>query len=328
MDDAEKERLMNSNENAFDDFTAISGIGPARQIWLRDTFGIHTYQELAELTVSQIESKLKAEGKIVSRKAIESWIDQARDLMPESAASEQVKERPVAGELAERLNSAGHRNGWEPFASFLVYFQTREKDQDQLAYRTLVHYMEEDRETSWPGIEVRGISAWMLGQISDLVDLPKLEEREEVEQPAPASPKAVSLPEIKIDQVRVFQPATADAPAHHLKAGQAFVGELERDRPFRLVVDIGLTGEAAGELAEQGLICLARCYEYDSRTRASALLSESPPLGLERGKLDYTFEIPDASLPHGDYRMWVVVTTMQTDLLAPDFLELPGLKVS
>jgi hypothetical protein len=319
---------MTSNEIAFDDFTAIRGIGSTRQKWLRDTFDILTYQELAELTESEIEGKLKAEGKIASREAIKSWLVQARDLIPETVAARQTIEGPVADELTEKLNSTGHKNGWAPFASFLVYFQTRDKDQDQSAYQTLVHYMEEDREANWPGIEVNRLTAWMLEQIGDTVDISDIEINKEEEHPQDDASAIESMADIKIDQVRIFQPTSADEPAYQINAGQSFEGELTSNQPFRFVVDFGLSGGIAGDIAEQGITCLARCYEYENQTSSSALLSESLPTNLKAGKLDYTFEIPEASLPPGDYSMWVVVTTKRTDRLIPDFLELPKLTVA
>ncbi len=317
---------MNSNRNIFDDFTAIRGIGKIRDRWLREEFNVHTYPELAELPVSKIVDRLKAEGKIISQGAIEDWIDQARALIPESAAAQQGSEQAATGALVDKINSSGHQNGWTPFASFLVYFQSRAPEGDRAAYQTLVHYMEEDRETSWPGIEARALSGWMLEQISDQVDVELLkQETDEDEQLEEKLPQTKTRPAIKIEQVRIFQPAAAKNPTHRVIAGQHFKGKLVQDQPFKCEVDFSLTGQDAKQIAGEGISCLARCYEYDTASKASALLAESGPVNLEKGKLGYTFEIPSASLPRGDYRMWVMVTTPQASRLTPDFLEMPSL---
>lgn len=316
---------MTTKETVFDDYTAIRGIGPARQKWLRDSFAIHTYRELAALTESEIEAKLKAEGKIVSREAIKSWLEQARDLIPEIEAGQEMVGEPVAGELTEKLNSAGHKNGWSPFASFLVYFQTQDKDSSQSSYQTLVHHMEADRESNWPGIAVNQLTAWMLDQIGDLVDVSEVMDGLEMEYPGAPAPESKIAADIKIDRVSIFQPVSAGEPVYQVEAGQSIEGELAGSQPFRFVVDFSLIGRNSEDLAEQGITCLARCYEYDNQTSSSALLTESAPANLEAGKLDYTFEIPEASLPPGDYSMWVVVTTNQTKRLMPNFLELPVL---
>jgi hypothetical protein len=318
---------MNSSGNSYDDLTVIKGIGKAREKWLRDTFKIHTYRDLTDLSVSKIESQLKAEGKIVSRNAIEGWIKEANEFIPEVAASERIDDRPTPGDMARNLNSSGHQNGWKPFATFLVYFQKRENKEQEIAFQTLVHYMEEDRETSWSGIEINGISAWLLRQISDHVDYSNDVAPTKIEEPEESAQKALSNAEIKIDQVRIFQPAGADTPAHQFETEQLLKGELESNRPFRLEVDFALTGESAREVSKEGIACMARCYEYDNNTKASALLAEAKHLNLKAEKLTYTIDLPEASLSSGDYRLVVMVTDNQTARLTPDFWDLKSIKV-
>jgi hypothetical protein len=318
---------MNSSVNSYDDLTVIKGIGQAREKWLQDTFNIRTYKDLAELSVSKIESKLKAEGKIVSRSAIESWITEARELIPESVALEQIDDQPTPGDVARNLNSSGRQNGWKPFATFLVYFQKRENKEHELAFQTLVHFMEEDRETSWPGIEINGISAWLLRQISDHVEFPNDKAAKKVIQPELSAEKTISDAEIKIDQVRIFQPAGSGSPTYKFEAEQLLAGELESDIPFKLEVDFDLKGDSAGKVSREGIACIARCFEYNNNTKDSALLVESAPQNLEAGKLAYTFDLPKANLSSGDYRLVLLVTNKETTRLTPDFLDLKSIIV-
>lgn len=313
---------MQSSKNSFDNFKSITGIGPAREKWLQETFNIHTYQELAKLTTSQIEQKLKEEGKIVSRKSIESWIEQARELIPDVPTNKQVEEEGVAKELAEKFGSSGFQNGWRPFASFLVYFQSRAKEKGHLDYQTLVHYMEQDREASWPGIKAKELTNWMLDNIGEIVELPEGEEEDLSE----SLQRSKTPAEIKINQVRIYQPVSDHLPAHQIIAGKT-EEEVVSDRPFRFVVDFDLKGKAAKQVTEQGIKCLARCYKYDKGTKNSALMAESPWQKLEAGKLKYSFDIPETSLSKGDYRIWLMVTTLQTDILKPGFLELTAFRV-
>ena len=72
---------------------------------------------------------------------------------------------------------------------------------------------------------------------------------------------------------------------------------------------------------------MARCYEYDNNTKASALLAEAKPLNLEADKQTYTIDLPKASLASGDYRLVVMVTNKQTARLTPDFWDLKSIKV-
>jgi len=315
---------MQSSKNSFDNFKSITGIGPAREKWLQDTFNIHTYQELAKLTASQIEQKLKEEGKIVSRKSIESWIEQARELIPDVPTNRQVEEEGVAKELVEKFGSSGFQNGWRPFASFLVYFQSRAQEKGRLDYQTLVHYMEQDREAFWPGIKAKELTNWMLDHIGEIVEFPEGEKEDLSESLQKSKPPA----EIKINQVRIYQPVSDHLPAHQIVADKKEAGELVSNRPFRFVVDFDLKGKAAKQVTELGIKCLARCYEYDKGTKTSALMAESPWQKLEAGKLKYSFDIPETSLPKGDYRIWVMVTTLQTELLTPGFVELTAFTVN
>jgi len=315
---------MNSNLNIHDDLSAVKGIGPARAKWLRDNFGVKTYQELANLSISQIETKLKVEGKIVARKDIESWISQARDLHAKSGASKQINEGSAQDVLEKKLNSAGHKDGWEPFASFLVYFQTREVEKGEIAYQTLVHHLEEDHDISWPGIEADGLSVWMLEQISEYIDL---HQGEVVGESPEESQETISLPETLIQEVRIYQPSKSEAPTHSIKAGQLFTGELHHDQLFHVGVDFSLSSEVGADGVEKGITCFARCYQYNTSTHKSSLLAETSPLPLETSKLNYTYNLPEVSLPRGDYRLVVMITNSQTDRLMPDFLELTSIRV-
>ena len=83
---------MSPNSKTHDDLSAIKGIGPTRAKWLRDNFGVKTYRELAKLSITQIETRLKDAGQIVGRKDIESWISQARDLQARAEAAKQSTE--------------------------------------------------------------------------------------------------------------------------------------------------------------------------------------------------------------------------------------------
>ena len=50
---------MGVSRPAIEDLTVISGIGKARQEWLRKTFHVRTLLDLAKLSADDIEAKLK-----------------------------------------------------------------------------------------------------------------------------------------------------------------------------------------------------------------------------------------------------------------------------
>jgi len=302
---------MKSSEKAYDDLTAIRGIGPARQQWLRESFNVRTYQDLAMLSVDEIESRLKADGQIPSRKAIEAWLIQAREL---------------ANTVAKEANSPTREDGWKPFASFVVEFQTREVEGQARERRTKVHHMEEDTGTYWPGIESRKLCQWMLDQIRDKVGLEPEEYDVTEAQPAEAPPTEKPSAKIKISQIRVFQPPQSEAPVQIIEAGKPFQGSVKGDDPFTFEVDFELIGPAAPDIARKQIECNARSYAYDQAKNTSIDLGDTGPNTFEEGEFAYTFTLPEATLQRGDYRLWVLVTP-QGALAMPDYVEVPLFQV-
>lgn len=134
----------------YDDLTAIKGIGPARQQWLRDTFAVMSYADLAALSVDTIHERLK-EGQIASTGVIESWIRQAKAL--------------AAVPLPRHIPAAGSPE-WKPVASFVVEFQQHEASG---SLRTSVHHVEADRTQQWQGVQQTELCRWMAMQLGDYV---------------------------------------------------------------------------------------------------------------------------------------------------------------
>ena len=66
---------MHLGELPHDDLTILQGIGPARQQWLRASFGVRTFADLAALSPAAIEQRLKEDGQIARRLLIEHKAD-------------------------------------------------------------------------------------------------------------------------------------------------------------------------------------------------------------------------------------------------------------
>ena len=150
---------MTANATPRDDLTAISGIGPVRQQWLREELEVDTYQDLAAFTVDELEAQMREAGKSVSRSDIEHWLHEAQRLSGSEAT-------------AEEANSPEEK--WKPFASFVVEYQEREGGEGR---RTTVHHMEKDKDADWLGIVRAELCQWMLEQAGETVpDLEALEQ--------------------------------------------------------------------------------------------------------------------------------------------------------
>ncbi len=134
-----------SKQSTLDDLTAISGIGVARQRWLRETMSVGTYADLAASDPATVEAKLREEGKIIAPGDIQTWIDQARDLSSMQTPTNIIPD-----------SSSGV---WQPIASFVVEYQRRGD-----LYRTRLHQMETGQGKTFDGLVVTPICEWIEAQ--------------------------------------------------------------------------------------------------------------------------------------------------------------------
>ncbi len=299
-----------------DDLTVIKGIGPARQRWLKEVLGVHTWKDLAALSADEIEARLKTEGQVVSRNEIERWLAQARDLAArpiEEIGPAETKEPLVAAIDGE----------WKPFASFVVEFQARQGAGRQEVHRTTVHHMEADRSERWPGIETTQLCQWMLDQISEHIR-PELE----AEPPAETEPVAASYPvSVEMTRVQAFQPADADMPVGRGEAGEPFLGIVRSDQPFALQISFTLSRPAVvAELADRQITYRAQFHAHSLSTGVTTHLGDVGPLPVVAGKRSYTAALPAVSLGPGMYRLQIVAS-LQGIPSTVGYLEVPLFQV-
>lgn len=327
---------MNLSDRHHDDLTVIKGIGPARQRWFNETLGVRTFQDLAELSANQIESRLKADNQIASRETIEAWIAEARDRAAAAKPTEQPNagpgrieaEMPANDEVEESDDdiagqSAIRKDGWKPLASFVIEFQERPGEDQAIEYRTSVHHMEADTSKEWPGIERDLHCQWMLDQIGDRIGKePDSEERPLQEATAERLTVATSPVEVRIAQVHAYQPPQADTPVGSGEAGQSFEGYLRGNQPFALEIIFDLEGESAADLTAQQPVYIIRSYVQDQFTGDSTHLSDAEPGNLVKGELRYAAKLPRATLPPGEYRLFAFVN-LQAASVRPDFVTFP-----
>jgi hypothetical protein len=144
------------------DLTQITGIGPTRARWLRQTFGVETIRDLAALTADEIERESEGKGRApVSRPAIEAWAEEARRRTSSSAARDALTTEPPE---QRRTHDVGE---WTPVTSFVVEFQTRTSEGASTAWRTSVHHLEHDRNQVWMGIDCTALCGWMTQRLED-----------------------------------------------------------------------------------------------------------------------------------------------------------------
>lgn len=317
---------MKLSGKEFDDLTVIHGIGLVRQQWLREVLEIYTYQDLVERSVNQIESRLKAEGNIVSRKSIESWQTQAKEL-----ANTAIQKAHPASDIPEgnkiEMSSLFRDDGWKPYASFVIEFQFNENVKIGDGRRTMVHYMEKDTGTMWPGIVGNQLCNWILDQIVETNDLVSeipglLPEEESVNDERGEEPVKVL-----VQDIRFFQPPTAHEPLEVLRERNLISGSAEGKIPFNVEVSLNISGATADDVIEERGRCLVRAYAYERKTGEFIHIGERELPNLKKGKYTYTITLPEITLNLGTYRFWVLAGLDKGNSI-PDYVEIPTFRVN
>lgn len=316
---------MNLNEKTWDDLTKITGIGENRQEWLRQSFNIRTFNDLAKLTATQIQEKTKRDGLIVSLKAIKDWLDQANELASRVDDKEKLPE--PAADLPEGVsNTMPREDGWKPIASFVVEYQTREAGQQLTELRTVAHYMEDDRTQTWPGIEGNQLCDWIIDQIPG--EFSRYQEKQNLlQKQSSGEGQDQTSTAVKITHLRIRQPANSASPIQSVDPTTQFQTSVLCEQPFSFEVDFELIGPKAKEVADRKISWRAETRTFDPVSRTSPQLCESGPKSFEKGRLKYMLHLPEISLKQGIYHVWALIIPERPSMALPDFLDIPNFLV-
>ena len=304
---------MSLSEKSLDDLTKITGIGEARERWLKQSFNIRTFQDLAKLTVAQIEKKMKLDGQIISRKAIEVWLDQAAEFTIHVSEAQQPTEESSAELKTGLPNAMPRENGWKPIASFVVEYQTNEISGRPREQRTVAHYMEKDVTKTWAGLEAKQLCQWINGQ------LPQIQSAGSVTTRKTAA--------VKITQMRILQASNSTSPVQKIDPGTRYQAKVLHEEPFAFEVEFELVGQNAEDVARNKVGWSAESKIFDPASGASPQFCKSGPKFFERGRFKYELNLPEISLKQGSYRVWVTITSERSSLALPDFLDIQNLLV-
>jgi hypothetical protein len=323
-DQSEKGKPMKTTEKNLDDLTVISGIGPVRQQLMRDLLDIFTFEDLAKRPADQIVLHFKEKGQIVSRETVVSWQEKAKEMSEFSKQSAQPA-TDINEENDIPQKKLVREDGWKPFASFVIEFQSRDKDNRGVERRTMVHYMEEDIGTLWQGVESRKLCSWILEQMDLPEDLTQgdqdtLSKQEQVH-------KSVKKPaRILVNDIRLFQPPNANKPSGFLEDRKAFTGSVKGNLPFNLEVSFEISGEHADEVIKRGVAGFVQSYAYEEGGSGPIHLADGTIPNLKKGKYTYNLTLPETKLKSGTYRFWVMVG-LDNGHTVPNYVEVPTLTI-
>jgi hypothetical protein len=311
---------MNPGERGLDDLTVITGIGAARQKWLREAFGVQTFSDLAALSADEIEARLRQEEQIISRKTIEVWIAEAQEHASPNNTTSRKKTR-----------NAPHKEDWSELATFVIEFQERTVSGQAVEYQTTVFHSETEVLTKWPGLDPEQYIPWMLAQVSDKVSLEPAEPAPASPEEAPAkpvSPAPAELPSMdaKITQIRAFQPPEAAEPVGSGQADQPFDGIIQGHEQFALEIAFRLVTETAADFSNRQAVYTARAYVKDAADE-DIHLGDTEPAPFITGQLTYTARLSDLTLAPGTYRLFALIT-IQGAPIKPHFIRLPVFTVT
>lgn len=316
---------MSKNDREYDDLTVIKYIGPKLQAWLREKLGVRTYRDLSALSVEQIQTQLSVDKKSVAKFKIETWIEQAKELALQ--AEEEDEALPIvvesAGSGAGRQPGAAKRAGdWKEYASFMVYFESRELNGEQ-EKRIKVSHLEEDKSDVWPNLTAEHF-LWMLDQAGE-GSFPDAPQPVKGEQTEPEEAKPAGEAKVKVRQIRFFQPPEAEKPLA-VSNGKSRQQELSAGEPFSLEVLFSLGGVAAESIVKQGATYSVQVVANETDTKVGTDLGDLESKALVEGTFDYSVRMPEATLDPGVHRLWAMVTVQAANTV-PNFLEGPSVKV-
>lgn len=345
----------NGNGGEGDDLTRITGIAATREQWLK-LIGIDTFQKLADASVEELESQLKAQGDNVSASEIEQWRAQAQTLAVEisfptsetnqstESSSEEERETSLASlteeaEIDEPDRTQVHSPGdeaqtdteaeteteasptnfeetWIPLASFTVEFQSR-AIADMTEHQTTVRHVQTNAVKTWLGIESEALQPWILERVNQVLA-----------SDAGTEPSAAKTPvTTNISQVRIFQPPRTEQPMVVKQAGQGISDSIKRDESFALEVVFDLAELNTIDLARQQVIALAQFYARHWSTGETLHLGNAEVKVLSQDEPPYIVLLSGTSLQQlGLYRLQVLVT-LQGIPATPGYFEVPLLQV-
>jgi len=276
---------MNAKNTKYDDLTSIKGIGQSRPEWLKNMLGVRTYQNLAALSPEKILSQLKSDGMIASQGEVERWIDQAREL------------------AGQKGNSSP--DDWEPFASFVVEFQSRRGKTEARELCTTIQYMEADKEEMWPGIETERLCHWMRERVNKEVSATgdQFRYREDAHETGMKQTITPSrkLPSVVVSQVEAFQPPQGVKPSAVSTPGKPFQGFIRSGKLFDLQVSFSIIGLDPGNFQYGKILYVAQFYARELPLGKWIHLGDSDPQTLIEGADKYTAILSGIALPAGMY---------------------------
>ncbi|MBE9116319.1 hypothetical protein IQ249_10460 [Lusitaniella coriacea LEGE 07157] len=311
------EHSTNERNQLLDNLTRIKGISQNKQQWLRAWFNIRVFRDLARLSVEQIELRLKAEGKAVSKEEIAAWIVQAEALSV----------------IAERSREENHDlESWQSVASWQVELQSRQVGEFE-EQRAVLRDLATDCISILPEAELELLREWMRYDLpheaTEPVEIPEaVPESEEEALYFDSSPAISHSPvRVQIDSIQVWQSPQQETPQFIYPSNRSFPGMLESNKRFTLDIAFQLKGLHEREQFNTQASYLAQVYVRDRATGVITSLGCTQLYSLFEAQSTYTAQLLDANIARkGVYSLQVLVRAQGIPTI-PGYFEMPLLQV-
>lgn len=263
---------MISREKTFDNLKLLGDIGDKRQGFIRKELDVCIYQDLANLSEDKIAAAFQAAGKPISRKIIQRWIDGSKAKIQEADS--------LSWEWLDKI--------------FVVEFRVSKRDGEIRKRQSRIYHMKVDKNGDWldngekipvpkQGFE---LYPWMLEQLGEQLQVWGGGEGQVVAEGETAvtpSPRISRLEVIEMSEIRIFD---------------------QTEPPAMLEVTFNLP-ELADARIETGTTFRVDFY---TQTEAGCIsIGDTDPVPLMDGKVAYTAQLPNATLPTGDYDLGAIV---------------------
>lgn len=338
--------LTHRNGKKSDDLTRIKGIGLVKQKWLRESFNIHTFQELAKLSVDEVESRLKTKGHTASKSEIEGWIAQSQSLATAELSSRQFVESSYReeeqcsnlptqeNELSQQVMALADAEADNPldcsnqesesYQQVIVSphaaakvnvspltpqdeWQTFASFRVEFQSRTIEGQGEEQR-TIVHYLEANKVQTWFEIGADQLQEWMLEQISEQMCQSLAAESPVAALPiTLEITQIQAFQANQTTKPMVVEKGNRVFPHPLSHETPFALEVGFNLTGLTALHLTNKQVGYYAQFHVRNRMTGEVIHLGDTEPATLTKGQLSYTAVLNEITLEPGVYRLQAVV---------------------
>ena len=329
---------MKENQMEHDDLTKITGIGEAWQQWLADEFSVRTYDELAALSVDEINLSLKSKKNPPDINKVKLWIKEAEKLAVEQTNSPNIldsdslivqdSKTPRNG-ISTKIGkeSKSHEKPWTTMAMFSVEFQTRRTENRNYEQQTKVKDHKTEVEHLWPGIEVGQIGPWMIEQAGDKLQqeikgMPKFE----IQDKSITKAKLAKRVKINIVNFNLFQPANKEVTLTSGIDGKLHTGVILAEQPFDTEIAFRLDVNEAEIIGKQEIPYQVQFFAHNRDTSEDAYLGDATPGLLSMNKTYYLAKITGIELKRGTYRFQVVAFGKMRNI-DPGYIQIPVLRV-